>query len=144
MASLRIIRKQKETLMKGPLLLQKFTNWIGYTKLDKKDKGTLHKKMEEIIMPIRRTRRVFTDQFKQQIVLLFNGGKSRASLAREYDLSPSVLDRWIDRINETGSDKEKDNRSPAENELLALRKKVKQLEMENDILKQAALILGQK
>ena len=26
-------------------------NWIGYTKLDKKDKGTLHKKMEEIIMP---------------------------------------------------------------------------------------------
>ena len=95
-------------------------------------------------MPIRRTRRVFTDQFKQQIVLLFNGGKSRASLAREYDLSPSVLDRWIDRINETGPDKEKENRSPAENELLALRKKVKQLEMENDILKQAALILGQK
>ena len=31
-----------------------------------------------------------------------------------------------------------------EQELLELRKRIKQLEMENDILKQAALILGRK
>lgn len=40
--------------------------------------------------------------------------------------------------------KEKDNRSEEEQELIQLRKKVKQLEMENDILKQAALILGRR
>ena len=44
----------------------------------------------------------------------------------------------------TGSFKEKDNRSEEEQELIQLRKKVKQLEMENDILKQAALILGRR
>jgi transposase len=44
----------------------------------------------------------------------------------------------------TGSFKAKDNRSEEENELLALKKHIKQLEMENDILKQAALIMGRK
>lgn len=37
-----------------------------------------------------------------------------------------------------------DNRTDEEKELIELRKKVKQLEMENDILNQAALILGQR
>ncbi|MCO6545917.1 MAG: hypothetical protein J6564_08870 [Gilliamella sp.] len=40
--------------------------------------------------------------------------------------------------------KTKDNRSPQEQELIALRKELKQLRMENDILKQAALIIGRK
>lgn len=40
--------------------------------------------------------------------------------------------------------KEMDNRTPQEKELLALRKEVKRLHMENDILKQAALIRGRK
>lgn len=43
-----------------------------------------------------------------------------------------------------GSFKEKDNRSDMENELIALRKQLKQLKMENDILQQAALIFGRK
>ena len=37
-----------------------------------------------------------------------------------------------------------DNRTEEEKELIKLRKKVRQLEMENDILKQAALLLGKK
>jgi transposase len=44
----------------------------------------------------------------------------------------------------SGSFKEKDNRSPEEVELLKLKKENQQLKMENDILKQAALILGRK
>lgn len=38
--------------------------------------------------------------------------------------------------------KEKENRSDLENELIELRKRNEQLEMENDILRQMALILG--
>lgn len=56
----------------------------------------------------------------------------------------STLDGQIKQSSSTGSFKEKDNRSEEENELIQLRKKIKQLEMENDILKQAALILGRK
>ena len=44
----------------------------------------------------------------------------------------------------SGSFKAKDNRTDEENELLRLRKENKQLLMENDILKQAALIMVRK
>lgn len=44
----------------------------------------------------------------------------------------------------SGSFKAKDNRTDEENELLRLRKENKQLLMENDILKQAALIMARK
>jgi transposase len=54
------------------------------------------------------------------------------------------LDRWITQASQSGSFKTKDNRSPQEQELIALRKELKQLRMENDILKQAALIIGRK
>lgn len=91
-----------------------------------------------------RTRRTFTEEFKYQIVQLYNNGTKKSALIREYDLTPSALDRWIQRINATGSSKAKDNRTPQEQELLQLRKEVQRLRMENDILKQAALILGQK
>jgi len=92
----------------------------------------------------RRPRRTYTDEFKNQLVQLFLNGKKKADILREYDVSPSLLDTWIKRSTTTGSFKEKDNRSEEENELIALQKRVKQLEMENDILKQAALIMGRK
>jgi transposase len=92
----------------------------------------------------KRNRRTFTDEFKQQIVQLYLNGKPRQEIIREYNLNPSSIDRWVKQSRETGSFKEKDNRSPEENELIRLRKELKQLLMENDILKQAALILGQK
>ncbi|OKL36966.1 hypothetical protein BLL40_05075 [Domibacillus mangrovi] len=62
----------------------------------------------------------------------------------EYDLTPSSLDRWIHQDETSGSFKEKDNRSVEQQELLALQKELKQLRMENNILKQAALIKGRK
>lgn len=92
----------------------------------------------------KRPRRTFTEEFKKQMVDLYNAGKSRAEIVREYELTPSALDRWISRINKTGSTKEKDNRSEQEKELIALRKKVAKLELENEILKKAALIFATK
>lgn len=75
---------------------------------------------------------------------LYENGKSRADIVREYDITPSALDRWIKNHQETGSFKAEDNRSQEENELVELRKEVQRLRMENDILKQAALIMGRK
>jgi len=54
------------------------------------------------------------------------------------------LDRWINQNHTSGSFKEKDNKTAEQLELEALRKQNKQLLIENDILKQAALILGRK
>ena len=83
----------------------------------------------------KRPRRTFTEEFKKQMVELYNAGKPSAEIVKEYDLTASALDRWISRINKTGSTKEKDNRSELENELFALRKQNKQLLVENEILK---------
>ena len=91
-----------------------------------------------------RQRRKFTDEFKEQIVQLYLNGKSKSEIRKEYDLYASTLDNWIKQHQDTGSFKTKDNLSDAEKELIELRKKNKQLEMENDILKQAALIMGRK
>lgn len=95
-------------------------------------------------METRRERRNFTEEFKRQVVRLYNAGKSRNEILREYELTASAFDKWVKRINATGSSKESANRTPEEAELLRLRKENKQLRMENDILKQAALIFAQK
>jgi transposase len=89
-------------------------------------------------------RRTFTAEFKKQMVQLYQNGKARQEIIKEYDLTPSALDRWVKQYNTSGSFKEKDNRSSEEQELLQLQKEIKQLRMENDILKQAALIMGRK
>ncbi len=91
-----------------------------------------------------RERRIYTDDFKRQMVQLYENGKSRADIVDEYELTASALERWIKQAQQTGSFSEKDNRTSEENELRALRKKMKRLEMEVDILKQAALIRGRK
>lgn len=92
----------------------------------------------------KKDRRTFTPEFKLQMVQLYLNGKSKNDLIREYELTPSALDRWIRQHETTGSFKEADNQSEMEKELAKLRKENKQLLMENDILKQAALILGRK
>lgn len=92
----------------------------------------------------RRERRVYTDEFKQQIVTLYHHGKTRSELIREYELTPSALNKWINNYENTGSFKHRDNLSDEAKRLIELEKENKQLKMENDILKQAALILGRK
>jgi len=92
----------------------------------------------------KRDRRTYTEEFKEQMVKLYESGKPKKDIMTEYDLTPTAFNTWIKRSQSTGSFKEKDNRSPEENELIKLRKENQQLKMENDILKQAALILGRK
>lgn len=95
-------------------------------------------------MTKRRKPRSYTDEFKQQLVQLYHNGKRKCDICREYDIAISLLDKWLKQSAVSGSFHEKDNRSAEEQELIELRKRNRQLEMENDILKQAALILGRK
>ncbi len=92
----------------------------------------------------KRERRTFTQEFKEQMVQLYLNGKPRKNIIKEYDLTPSALDKWIDQQRTSGSFKEKDNLTPDQIKLVEALKRNKQLEMENDILKQAALIMGRK
>lgn len=101
-------------------------------------------KRRESTMTEKRVRRTFTPEFKRQVVRLYESGKPRADIIREYDLTASAFDKWVKQSQASGSFKEKDNRTPEEEELIKLRKENQRLMMENDILKQAALIMGRK
>ncbi|TKD69777.1 hypothetical protein FBF83_10845 [Pseudalkalibacillus hwajinpoensis] len=59
--------------------------------------------------------------------------KPRSEIIKEYELTPSSLDRWIGQFS-------KPVRSSEETERMKLRKKNPCLAVENDVLKQAALI----
>src|SRR5690554_6866746 len=83
-------------------------------------------------------------EFKKQIVALYNNGKSLADLNREYGIAKSTIKVWVERYNDSGSFNVNDNRSEEEKELIRLRKKVKQLEMENDIFKAGSVNTRQK
>ena len=81
----------------------------------------------------KRARRSFSKEFKEQVVKLYLAGKPRNEIIKEYELTPSAFDKWIRQHKETGSFKEKDNRTPEQEELIRLRNQNKQLAMENDI-----------
>ena len=92
----------------------------------------------------RRERREFTEEFKLQMVQLYNNGKPRSEIIKEYDLTASAFANWIVKYNKTGSFKACDNRTEEEKQLIRLKKENQKLRMENDILKQAELIMGRK
>ncbi|MDB0647541.1 IS3 family transposase [Bifidobacterium adolescentis] len=88
--------------------------------------------------------RHYEESFKRQIVQLYENGKPTREIKAEYDISHSTLHRWVQGIRNSGSTKAADNRTPEQNELIELRKRNRQLEMEVDVLKQAALIFARK
>lgn len=86
----------------------------------------------------------YTDEFKVNIVKLLQGGKPVKEIVSEFKVARSTVEKWNKDYESSNSFKAKDNRSESENEMIQLKKELKQLRMENDILKQAALILAQK
>jgi transposase len=86
----------------------------------------------------------YTDEFRKQIAKLVINGKPVSQIVKEYGLAKSTVVTWAAKYQNTGSFRDADNRTAGETELIKLRKENKQLRMENDILKQAALILAQK
>ena len=63
---------------------------------------------------------------------------------KEYNLTPSTFDKWVRQTRTTGSFKTIDNLTDEQRELIKLRKRNKELEMQVDILKQAAVMMARK
>lgn len=78
--------------------------------------------------------RKYDDEFKREAVRKIHDGQSVASVARELGCAESLLHKWKREVVAASSD--------AEKEVLALRRKLREVEMERDILKKAALIFG--
>ena len=88
--------------------------------------------------------RHYEEEFKRQIVQLYENGKPSSQISAEYGIPRSTLQRWVQGIRNSGSTKAADNRTPEENELIELRKRNRQLEMEVDVSEQAAPVFARK
>ncbi|HGX1333705.1 TPA: transposase [Staphylococcus aureus] len=87
-----------------------------------------------------RERRSFSSEFKLQKVRLYENGKPKNEIIREYDLTTSTFSNPIKQHQNTGSFNHQDNLKSDEKELIKLRKEVQHLKIENDVLKQILLI----
>lgn len=94
----------------------------------------------------RRKRRRFTAQQKAQAVeLARTSGKSIAEVARDLDLTPSVLGSWMKQAEIDGGKGTGSGLTTAEREELArLRRDNKRLEQENAFLKKASAFFAKE
>ena len=84
----------------------------------------------------------YPEEFKKQIVDLYNAGTPVAKLASEYGLIDQTIYKWIklySPITETD-----EGETVSMKEFKELQKKLAQLEMENEILKKATAIFAKK
>lgn len=94
-------------------------------------------------MPRKRTS--YSPEFKQQMIRLIESGKPRKEVLLEYDLNPSTFDRWVKEYrNPSDINKPEIELSAEQKKIAELEAQNKQLKMEVDILKQAALIIGKR
>ena len=78
--------------------------------------------------------RKYDDAFKQNAVKKILDGQSVAAVARELGVGENLLHKWKKVRISTASN--------AEREVIELKKRLREVEMERDILKKAALIFG--
>ena len=83
--------------------------------------------------------RKYDDEFKRNVVRKVLDGQSVSSVSREIGVNESLIHKWKRATLDNGDG----IRSGAElAETQALKKRIRELEQENEILKKAALIFG--
>ena len=78
--------------------------------------------------------RKYDEEFKQQALKKVFDGQSVAAVARELGISEGLLDNWKKARLVGGSDLEREN--------IELKKRLREVEMERDSLKKAAIIFS--
>jgi len=93
----------------------------------------------------KRARRNFTDEFKASAVrLVLDEGKRIADVARDLDLTESAFRDWVERTRADRTHGKTGLTTTEREELKQLRKQVRQLQMERDILKKAAAFFAKE
>jgi transposase len=94
----------------------------------------------------RRKRRKFTAQFKADAVgLVRKGGKTIAEVTAQFDLTETALREWVRRAEADAGKEPLGALTSAERvELFELRKRLKRVEMERDILKKATAFFARE
>ncbi|MGI8787766.1 MAG: transposase [Pyrinomonadaceae bacterium] len=78
--------------------------------------------------------RKYDQDFKKQVIKKYLDGQSVAAIGREIGVNENTIDKWKSELIQKDGEPDK--------EKLAMRKRIIELEMENEILKKAAIIFG--
>ena len=93
----------------------------------------------------RRAKRQFTDEFKAGAVrLVLEEGKRVAEVARDLGLTPSTLRVWVERARADRTGGKTGLTTDERAELAALRKEMRVVRMERDILKKAVAFFAKE
>ena len=90
-----------------------------------------------------RTRNPYPTEFREQMVALARAGRSVESLAREYEPCAATIHEWVRQAAADGGDETSYLTSEEREELRLLRREVRQLRQERDILSKAAAWFAQ-
>src|SRR3954466_4820481 len=95
--------------------------------------------------PKRRARRQFTDEFKASAVrLVLEEGKTVGAAARDLDLTETALREWVKRARADRTQGRTGLTTAEREELTRLRKEVRVLAEEREILKKAAAFFAKQ
>jgi transposase len=83
----------------------------------------------------------YSDEFKHQIIELYRSGQSVLELSREYGVATVTIYKWIKQFSPV---KVSENEEITAKEYSAMKKRIAELEMENEILKKATAIFARK
>jgi|SRR5680860_305658 len=84
------------------------------------------------------TRKRYAPEFKRRMVELVRAGRSPEELAREFEPSPNAIRKWATEADIDEGLRAEGLSTQERKELRELRRKVKQLELEREILGKAA------
>ena len=92
-----------------------------------------------------RARRQFTAEFRAGAVrLVLDEGKTVAEVASDLDLTPSALGGWVKQARADGDGGKSGLTTEERTELASLRKQVRELKMERDLLKKWAAFFAKE
>jgi transposase len=83
----------------------------------------------------------YDEEFKKTLVSLYEGGKKLSDLSREYGINESTIRPWIKKY---GTVTTSTGETTTNDEILKLKKELKDVQLENEILKKAVAIFSKK
>ena len=93
-----------------------------------------------------RPRRNFSDEYKAgAVALVLDEGKSITQVAKDLDLTPSSLGKWVEQARADSGKSSRGTLTTGEkDELAKLRKEVRELRLEREILKKATVFFAKE
>lgn len=85
-----------------------------------------------------RTRKRYPAEFRQRMVELVRAGKSAEQLAGEFEPTANTIRKWVQQADRDEGLREDGLTTAERNELRQLRREIKQLKLEREILGKAA------